>query len=116
VARYTYTSDDPKDPNYRLSIEEEGEDDDGTGYGLITIAEESTTSAAITAQTTGIRGAVDLTTEQAKWLYFALGKMLLSRGGLDPNGIHGVSDKEANRRRPVPKSAALSVSDPGGEK
>lgn len=72
-----------------------------TLYGLITVAEESTTSSAATAQTVGIRGAVDLTTQQAQWLYFALGKILTVRGGVDQGAIHGVTDAEANVRRPL---------------
>lgn len=103
--RFKYTSDDPNDPRYCISVEDEFPAEDGEPpQGLITIAEENLSSCAITARTTSVRNAIDLTTEQAQWLYFALGRVLLERGGNDPNGIHGVTDEEANRRRPgLPK-------------
>ena len=41
------------DPKWRLAVEDED------GAGLITIAEENISSNAITAQTTGIRAAID---------------------------------------------------------
>lgn len=99
--RFKYTSDDPNDPRYCISIEDEFPAEDGEPpWGLITIAEENLSSSAATARTTSIRNAIDLTTEQAQWLYFALGRILLERGGRDPNCIHGVTDEQANQKRP----------------
>jgi len=99
--RFRRTSDDDKDPRYCLSVEDEFEADDGEPpQGLITIAEENLSSCAATARTTSVRNAIDLTTEQAQWLYFALGRILVARGGADLNCIHGVDDDEANRMRP----------------
>lgn len=98
--KLTRTSDDEKDPKWRLAVEDELLDDDGVGDGLITISEEDLTSCAATAQVTGIRTAIDLTTEQAQWLYFALGRILVARGGRDGHCIHGVNDETANRMRP----------------
>lgn len=45
--RFARTSDDPMDPKWRLAVEDED------GAGLITIAEENTSSNALTATTTG---------------------------------------------------------------
>lgn len=97
--RLRRTSDDPKDPRCCLAIEDEFPGEDGDiPSGLITITEENLTSNAITARTSSVRSAIDLTTEQAQWLYFALGRILLGRGGIDPNGIHGLTDEQANAR------------------
>lgn len=98
--RITRTSDDPKDPRHRLVVEDED------GGGLVTIADEDISSPAITAQTTGVRAAIDLNSDEARWLYFSLGKLLLAREMFDPHGIHGVTDAEANAQRPgLPKPA-----------
>lgn len=88
--RFTRTSDDPMDPKWRLAVEDE------EGGGLITIAEESISSNARTAQTTGIRAALDLNSDQARWLHFALGQLLMHRENYDPFARHGVTDEEAN--------------------
>lgn len=85
--RITRTSDDPRDPKYRLAVEDED------GQGLVTISEENITSTAITAQTTSVRAAIDLNSDQARWLYFALGKVLHARDMLDPFGVHGPERK-----------------------
>ena len=62
-------SDDPKDANYRLRLE------DGFG-GLITISEEDLTSRSESAQITNVRGAIDMTPPQARWLHRALTELL----------------------------------------
>ncbi len=116
--RLVRTSDDEKDPNWCLSVEDEFPGEDGDiATGLITIAEENLTSSAVTAQVTSVRNAIDLTTEQAQWLYFALGRLLTARGGVDPNGIHGVTDEEARRRRPgiVSEHRGKDPKDHGGD-
>lgn len=59
-------SDDPTVPRYCLSVED-------TKDGLILLAEEN-------------RHAIDLTTEQAQWVHFALGRVLMARGVLADAG------------------------------
>ncbi len=88
--RFSRTSDDPMDPKWRLAVEDED------GAGIITIAEEDISSNSITARTTGIRSAIDLDSDQARWLHFALGQLLLRRENYDPFARHGVTDEEAN--------------------
>lgn len=63
-------STDPQDPLYRLRVTQDYPGD------LITIAEESLTSTAVTAEAVGIRGALDLTTWQAEWVWLTLGRVL----------------------------------------
>jgi len=70
-------SEDPADPLSRLAIDDGPDDDE-----LITIAEEEISSRSEKATAVGVRGAVDLTTDQALWLYEALGKVLVGRGDL----------------------------------
>lgn len=77
------TSDDPRDPKHRLVVEDE------EGQGLITISDENTTSTSAMAQCTGVRAAIDLREDEAQWLYFALGKLLLARDMIDPNAVQG---------------------------
>jgi hypothetical protein len=84
------------DPRCAISVEDEFLDENGNGEGLITIAEEELSSSAATARTVAVRNAIDLTTEQAHWLYFALGRILIGRGHRDPNSIHGITDEQAH--------------------
>lgn len=91
--RIQRTSDDPKDPKHRYVLEDED------GQGLVTISDESITSTAITAQTTEVRAAIDMNSDEARWLYFALGKLLHARDMLDPFGVH-VSEPKASQQMP----------------
>lgn len=103
--RLKRTSDDPLDPRSCLSVEDEFASKGAEPpNGLITIAEEELSSSAITARTVAVRNAIDLTTEQAQWLYFALGRILVARGGGDPHGIHGVTDEQVHERERVARA------------
>ena len=66
-------STDSKDPCYRLRVE------DDPDWGLVSILEEDVTSSRPTAQVTNVRAALDLTTEQARWLVHALTEVLDER-------------------------------------
>lgn len=71
---FSRLSDDPKDPLWRLRIEEEF-----YCSGLITITEEGISSRSVTHVATDVRAALDLTEGQARWLHERLGELLAVR-------------------------------------
>jgi hypothetical protein len=77
VSRYTLPSTDLKDPLSRLSLDDGPDDDD-----LVTLAEEEVTSRNHSAAVANIRNAIDLSTDQALWLYQSLARLLVGQGVL----------------------------------
>ncbi len=80
--RFARAGDDPKMPTWRLVLEEEHD-----GDGLITIQQELATSTADTAVTMTVLGAVDLSEDEARWLYESLGKILTNRRRMAMAGV-----------------------------
>ena len=66
-------STDAKDPLYRLRVQDDAD------WDLVTLLEEDVTSSRPTAQVTNVRAALDLTTEQARWVIRALTEVLEER-------------------------------------
>lgn len=69
---FTRMSDDPKDPNYRLRVEED--------LGVVEIVDEALTSSSATAQLTGLNGRVLMTLTEAAFVRDALCELLGTEG------------------------------------
>ena len=77
---YTMPGTDPQDTPNRFRVQDESEL--FPDNGLITIAHEDMSSAGPKAVQTGTRGAIDLTDQEARFVYNALGTILRGRGAL----------------------------------